>query len=114
MAKSSLSVERAVRLECLRVNAALEREVLAQSIVQASRHLQPGALLKSLLPSFASAQGSRVAWQVLNVLRRYPIVSSTLSAWLMGKGRRFRLLRLAGAGFLVWQIFKFWQSSSRH
>jgi len=113
MAKPMPTVDRVVRLEHLRVRAALEREALAQNIAQVSRNLQPGNLFKSMLPRFISGQVPRLAWEAFHLLRRYPIVTSSLSALVMGKGRRFRLLRLTGGVFVVWQLFKAWQALRR-
>ncbi|MFQ6689632.1 hypothetical protein OMF49_12285, partial [Bordetella pertussis] len=95
MARHSASVDRMVRLELLRARAALEREALAQGIVEAGRTLTPSNMVKSIWPSLGKANTSRLFWQAFALVRRYPFVSSTLSAMVMGRGaRRSRLLKL--------------------
>ena len=83
MAKRSPSIDRAVRIELLRARAAIERESLAQGIASAGRKLEPASLLKSLLPGLASSNASRWALQAIGLARRYPLVSSSLSAMFM-------------------------------
>lgn len=106
MNKRSPTVDRAVRIELLRARAAIERESLAQNIVSAGRRLEPGALLRGLLPGLASGGASRWAMQAITLARRYPFVSSSLSAMFMRGGKRSKLLKLAGGAFVGWQILK--------
>ena len=113
MTKRSPTVDRAVRIELLRARAAIERESLAQSIASAGRKLEPAALLKGLLPSLASGSASRWALQAISLARRYPIVSSSLSAMVMRGGKRSKLLKIAGGAFVGWQLFRAWQNSRR-
>lgn len=111
MSKPSPVVDRAVRIELLRARAAIERESLAQGIEEASRTLQPMALLKDFLPSLASNNASRMAMQAVGLARRYPIISSTLSALFMGGGKRSKLLKVAGGAVVAWQLYNAWRSS---
>ncbi|CAM4083270.1 hypothetical protein [Bordetella tumulicola] len=111
MAKSPTAMDRAVRIELLRARAALERESLAQDIAAASRSVRPGSLLKRWLPSLAKGNVSRLMWQGFTLARRYPFVSSTLSALIMGRGKRAGLFKLAGGALLGWQAFKAWRGS---
>ncbi|WP_088142286.1 hypothetical protein [Achromobacter xylosoxidans] len=113
MTKRSPTVDRAVRIELLRARAAIERESLAQSIASTGRKLEPAALFKSLLPGLASGGASRWALQAISLAKRYPIVSSSLSAMIMRGGKRSKLLKIAGVGLIGWQLFKAWQGS-RH
>lgn len=111
MAKRSPTIDRAVRIELLRARAAIERESLAQTIATAGRKLEPISLLKGLLPGLASSGASRWALQAIGLARRYPLVSSSVSALLMRGGKGTKLLKLAGGAFVGWQLFKFWQAS---
>jgi hypothetical protein len=49
--------------------------------------------------------------QAISLARRYPIVSSSLSAMLMRGGKRSKLLKIAGGAFVGWQLFKVWQGA---
>ncbi|MFD4841553.1 hypothetical protein ACFWP0_28925 [Achromobacter sp. NPDC058515] len=109
MKKRSPTVDRAVRIELLRARAAIERESLAQSIVSAGRKLEPASLIRGMLPGLASGGASRWALQAITLARRYPIVSSSLSALFMRGGKRSKLLKIAGGAFVGWQLFKTWQ-----
>ena len=108
----SPSIDRAVRIELLRARAAIERESLAQGIASAGRKLEPASLLKSLLPGLASSNASRWALQAIGLARRYPLVSSSLSAMFMRGGKRFRLLKVAAGALVGWQLWKTWQEAS--
>lgn len=111
MAKSSPSIDRAVRIELLRARAAIERESLAHDIASASRSLQPRNLVKRWLPGFNRGNVTSLIWQGVALARRYPFISSTVSALIMGRGKRSRLLRLGGGALLGWQAFKAWRDS---
>jgi|GEM_PF-257886 len=111
MAKPTTAVDRAVRIELLRARAALERESLAQDIASTTRSFKPGNLLKGWLPKLTQGNISKLAWQGFTLARRYPFISSTLSALIMGRGKRSRLIKLAGGALLGWQAFKLWRDS---
>ncbi|HYG42947.1 MAG TPA: hypothetical protein VEA17_08500 [Bordetella sp.] len=113
MAKPSPAIDRAVRIELLRARAAIERESLAQDIASAGRSLEPRNLVRRWLPGFAGGNLSNLVWQGVALARRYPFISSTVSALIMGRGKRSRLLRLGGGALLGWQLFKAWRDS-RH
>ncbi|CAB3719916.1 MULTISPECIES: hypothetical protein [Achromobacter] len=111
MSKRSPTVDRAVRIELLRARAAIERESLAQNIVSAGRRLEPSALIRGMLPGLASGGASRWALQAITMARRYPIISSSLSAMFMRGGKRGKLLKLAGGAFVGWQLLKAWRGA---
>ena len=108
---TTAAVDRAVRIELLRARAALEREALAQDIASTTRSLKPRNLVKRWLPSLAHGNLTKLAWQGFTLARRYPFVSSTLSALVMGRGKRSGLIKLAGGAFLGWQAFKAWRDA---
>jgi len=121
MARMSPAVERQVRIEMLRAQAALEREALVRRVVETGHELAPANLLRSLLPARLaglagghgrSTGGVSLLWQAWVLARRYPLVSSTLSSVLLGRGKRRRLVKLAAVGLVGWQLFKAWQDSS--
>lgn len=111
MAKSSPAIDRAVRIELLRARAAIERESLAHSLASASRALEPGNLFKRWLPGLSGGNLSHLLWRGFALARRYPFISSTVSALVMGRGKRSRLLRLVGGALLGWKAFQAWRGS---
>jgi len=111
MAKPSRDIDRAVRIELLRARAAIERESLVQDIASATTSLKPGNLVKRLLPSMAQGNLSSILWQGVSLARRYPFVSSTLSALVMGRGKRAGLFKLAGGALLGWQAYTAWRNT---
>lgn len=111
MAKPAKEIDRAVRIELLRARAALERESLVQDIVSTTQSLKPGNLIKRWLPSVTQGNISNLLWQGFTLARRYPFVSSTLSAMVMGRGKRTGLFKLAGGALLGWQALKTWRSA---
>ncbi|MDQ8035537.1 MAG: hypothetical protein REJ50_26320 [Bordetella sp.] len=113
MSRHSATVDRQVRIELLRARAAIEREALAHSIADAGQALEPATLLRGLWPKFARGNTSQLLWQGFNLMRRYPMVSSSLSAFVMGGGKRAGLLKLAGGALAGWQLYKAWRSNHR-
>ncbi len=111
MSKPSPIVDRAVRIELLRARAAIERESVAQGIAEVGRTMAPVALMKAFLPGLASSNASRLALQAVGLARRYPIISSSLSALFMGGGKSSKLLKVGGGAVVAWQLYKAWRTS---
>src|SRR5690606_36941071 len=84
MANRSSSLPRAERIDRLRARPAIERESLAHDIASASRSLQPRNLVKRWLPGLSGGNLSGLVWQGVALARRYPFISSTVSALIMG------------------------------
>ena len=78
------------------------------------RRPQAGAGLAHQGPAagLASSNASRWALQAIGLARRYPLVSSSLSAMFMRGGKRFRLLKVAAGALVGWQLWKTWQEAS--
>ncbi|WP_454691850.1 hypothetical protein [Achromobacter aloeverae] len=111
--KLSPAVDRAVRLELLRAKAAVEREALVHNLAEAGVALSPSHLLRSVLPGslqgLASGGSRKLAWQAFNLLRRYPMVMSSISALVMGGSRKSKLLKLAAGALVGWQALRVWR-----
>jgi hypothetical protein len=112
MAKSR-HIDRAVRIELLRARAALEREALVISVVEAGQSLTPRSLFSSIWPRVAAANGSRMAMQAFGLLRRYPMVGSSLSALAFGGGKKTGVMKAAGGALLAWRLFSAWRGSKK-
>lgn len=124
MARISPAVERQVRIEMLRARATLERETLAQRLIETGHGLSPSNLLRSLLPAgLGGGRGGRggkpgggpsMLWQAVSLARRFPMVTSALSSLVLGGAskRRGGLLRMAGVGLAGWQLFKAWRGAT--
>jgi len=104
----SPAVDRAVRIELLRARAALEREALAHEFSQLGRSLDPRSLVQGLMPRFTGGQGRHFLWRAVRLARRFPVLTSTVSAWVLG-GKRSRLFRLGSAAVLGWQLLQGWR-----
>ena len=112
MARSSSNVDRQVKIELLRARAALEREALAQDIASASHDLKPGNVVRQWIPGGIQSSLPRLLWKGVTLARRYPVVSSALSAIVMKRrGKGASLLKLAGSALVGWQAFKVWRST---
>jgi hypothetical protein len=110
MQKMSPAVERAVRIELLRARAAIERESLAHGVAETGRALSPSHLIKGLLPGFSGGGSTRLVWQAIGLVRRYPVILSSVSAMVLGGNKRSKLLKLATGAVVGWQVFRAWQS----
>lgn len=108
MSRRSQVMDRAVRIELLRARAAIERETLAESIVQAGRALAPATLASQILPSLAGRKTGKLLWQAFGLARRYPLISSSVSALIMG-GKRGRMFKLLASSLAGWQLWTTWQ-----
>lgn len=118
MARISPAVERQVRIEMLRARATLERETLAQRLIETGHGLEPSNLLRSLLPAGLrgggrggkAGGGSSTLWQVVSLARRFPMVTSTLSSFVLGAAKgRGGILKVAGMGLAGYQLYKAWR-----
>lgn len=121
MARISPAVERQVRIEMLRARATLERETLAQRLIETGHGLEPSNLLRSLLPAGLRGGGaggrggkpgggSSTLWQVVSLARRFPMVTSTLSSFVLGAAKgRGGILKVAGMGLAGYQLYKAWR-----
>jgi|HigsolmetaGSP12D_1036236.scaffolds.fasta_scaffold00024_19 hypothetical protein len=106
------AADRAVRIELLRARAALERESLrrhagqlGRSVSRAGNVLRPLTLFSGMARSGNAAQ---LVMRLAGLAGRYPVLTSTLSAWMMGR-KRSRLLKLASAALVGWQVYRAWR-----
>jgi hypothetical protein len=109
MSKISAAVDRQVRIELLRARAAVEREALVHGVVDLGQALSPAHLIKSLVPRMGMGNSSKLAWQAFSMVRRYPVIMSTVSAIFL-RGKRSRLLKLATAATVGWQVYRGWRA----
>ncbi|WP_233233714.1 hypothetical protein [Bordetella sp. LUAb4] len=117
--KLSPAIDRAVRMELLRAKAAVEREALLHNLAEAGVALSPTHLMRSVLPS--SLQGlvggggpggggsSKIAMQAFTLLRRYPMVLSSVSALFLKGNKKSKLLKLAAGALVGWQALRVWR-----
>jgi len=117
--KLSPAIDRAVRMELLRAKAAVEREALLHNLAEAGVALSPSHLVRSVLPS--SLQGlvgggglggggsSKIAMQAFTLLRRYPMVLSSVSALFLKGNKKSKLLKLAAGALVGWQALRVWR-----
>ena len=101
--RHSPQLDRAVRLELLCARAAVERDALGSQFVRVGRSLEPSALLRGLSSSGAA---SSLLGHAISLIRRNPILLSSLPA-LLAAGKRSRLLKLGGLGFVAWRAMRF-------
>jgi hypothetical protein len=117
MNKLSPAVDRQVRVELLRARAAVEREALVHNVAGLAESLSPAHLVRGLMPRLGLGLGGggkmrnmpMLAWQAFSMVRRYPIIASSLSAVFL-RGKRSRLLKLASLGVVGWQVYRGWQA----
>jgi uncharacterized membrane protein YebE (DUF533 family) len=108
MNKLSPEVDRQVRIELLRARAAVEREALVHNVAGVMQSLSPSHLIKGLVPRMSAGNMPAMAWQAFSMVRRYPVITSTLSAVFL-RGKRSKLLKLATAAAVGWQVYRGWQ-----
>lgn len=97
--------DREVRLELLRARAAIERQAVAQNVLDLRESLTPRGLFDSVLPAARRRSLVGSAMRMLSLSRRYPVVLSLGSALLSTAARRrVRWWKLAGAAVLAWLL----------
>lgn len=108
MKKTLSAHDRALHIELVRARAAIERHSLRRNLCDLSAAVRPGALLREVVPGFSGGKSgsSPLDWvlSLLNLSRRYPLLTSGASALLSGVGRRHRLLKIGLGLFVGWQI----------
>ncbi len=112
MRRSSSSANRQARIELLRTRAALERETLARQLARVTQAWRPGLLLRAALAGLSV--GKKGGWsalpaQVVDLVKRYPVLGSTLSSLLLGKIGSQSILRAATIGLAGWELYKAWR-----
>lgn len=103
--KDSLSPqERALRIELVRARAALERQAMARSVRDIGSSLHPRALMRGLMPRASGRSASDWIFRAVSLARRYPLLTSSVSAMVTGAARRKSWWRIAAGLLLSWQI----------
>jgi len=96
--KHNAEFERAVRIEMLRANAALERRRIAQHSTSMAAALNPSQLISGLLPSNTRGWVSRG----LSLVTRYPHVLT--SVLLNRRFKRVRWISVAALAVGAWAM----------
>ena len=96
--------ERALQIELVRARAALERQAMVRGVRDLGGELTPRSLLRSFFPRAASKSASDWLFQLVSLTRRYPLLTSSVSAMLSGVGKRRRWWRVAAGLLLSWQV----------
>ena len=116
MRRSSSFSDRQARIELLRTRAALERETLARQLARVTQAWRPGLLLRTALAGLSIGKKggwSAVPGQVVDLVKRYPVVGSTLSSLLLGRIGSQGIVRAATIGLAGWELYKAWRGSER-
>lgn len=112
MRRSSSFTDRQARIELLRTRAGLERETLARQLTQVARAWRPGLLLRATLAGLSA--GKKDGWSALparlaGLIKRYPVLGSTLSSLLLGRIGSQGIVRAATIGLAGWELYKAWR-----
>lgn len=109
-AKRNPELERAVRIELLLARSALERESLCRrcrdirhSAASIGRSFGPVGMLTRL----ARGRAPNLLLQLGGLARRYPLLLSTVSAWLVG--RQSRVFKAGSLAVAAWQLYRIWR-----
>lgn len=101
--RESPSVERKIRIELLRSQAAIERQTIAIQAQNLKSKLDPREQIMSMMPT----SGSGLLAQIGRAAIRYPYLASTGSTLLLSQFRNPRRLLLGGAvGLIIWAVSK--------
>ncbi|WP_228255760.1 hypothetical protein [Pollutimonas thiosulfatoxidans] len=96
--------ERALRIELVRARAALERQTMARSTHELVGSLHPRALLRGMMPKGSGLSMTDWIFKVLTLARRYPLLTSSVSAVVTGAARRKNWWRIGIGLLLSWQL----------
>lgn len=101
-----------VRKALLLVRAEMERIELGQRVVDVRQEVQPGTLMRAVLPRLTAGGGANSAMKVLGLVRKYPMLWSGAASWLLSSGSKvFKVAKYGGAGWLAWQAYKLWKDA---
>jgi hypothetical protein len=87
-------IDRTIRIERLRLQAALDRDSLSNAAYRLANECRPSTIVGHWLSSTSFAQPAGFLNRSANLLSEYPYVAASLSSLLLG--RKSRLLRIAG------------------
>jgi len=116
MRRSSSSADRQARIELLRTRAALERETLAGQLARVTQAWRPGLLLRAALAGLSVGKKggwSAVPAQVVGLIKRYPVLGSTLSSLMLGRIGSQGIVRAVTIGLAGWELYKAWRGGSQ-
>jgi hypothetical protein len=88
------AIDRTIRIERLRLQAALDRDSVAQSAYRLADACRPSTIVGHWFSNTSLGQPSNFLNQGANLLIQYPYVAASLSSLLLG--RKSRILRIAG------------------
>lgn len=88
------TIDRTIRIERLRLQAALDRDTVSQTAYRLADACRPSTIVGHWLSSTSLAQPAGFLNRGVNLLSEYPYVAASLSSLLLG--RKSRLLRIAG------------------
>lgn len=116
MRRSSSFSDRQARIELLRTRAALERETLARQLTGITQAWRPGLLLRAALAGLSV--GKKGGWsalpaQLVGLVKRYPVLGSTLSSLLLGRIGSQSIVRAATIGLAGWELYKAWRAGRK-
>lgn len=91
---SPRTIDRTIRIERLRLQAALDRDSVSQSACRLVDACRPSTIVGHWLSGSSFAQPASFLNRGANLLSEYPYLASSLSSLLLG--RKSRLLRIVG------------------
>lgn len=90
----AINMDRAIRIERLRLQAAIDRDQLSHAAMNLVQSCRPSNMLGQWLSGLSFAQPNRLLSKGVNWLSDYPYIAASLSSLFLS--RRSRILRLAG------------------
>lgn len=96
--------ERALQIELLRARAILERQAMVRAACDVTDSLTPRSIWRSFFPRASSRSPSDWLIKGLALTRRYPLLTSGVSALLSGVGKRRRWWRMGAGLLLSWHV----------
>ena len=88
------SVERTIRIERLRLQAAIDRETITQSTYRLAQSCRPSNIVGKWLSKTSFGQPTHFLSKGVNLISNYPYLSAGVSSLLLG--RQSRVLRIFG------------------
>lgn len=98
------SLDREIRIELLRAQAALERGELCRHMRHLRDDIRPGNLFQSFSGARQGSTFSRLSGLLLSSTQRYPMLISVLSAVVGGVGGKG--MKAGALGLIGWRLAK--------
>lgn len=113
MSRSPVRTDRLLKIELLRARAELERQTVRHAARELSGRITPSSVFSEFMPGLSARSAFSWLGQLPLLTRRYPFLTSALTALISGAGRQ-RWIKVGLGALAAWQLVRARRTTSSH